>query len=123
VFKRLKGFLATQALRKQGKELSKAQIYGLLLTWTLQEDGASLLREALGSTPERALSSWRLAELSVATLRQQVRGQWNGARVEEVRERLERFVRSTPRKRAQQETALRDWLSARLTPDPPPLVC
>lgn len=122
VFKRLKGFLATQALRKQGKELSKAQIYGLLLAWTLQEDGAGLLREALRSTPERALSSWRLAELSVATLRQQVRGQWNGARVEEVRERLERFVRSTPRKRAQQETALREWLSARLTPEPPPLI-
>lgn len=122
VFKRLKGFLATQALRKQGKEASEAQVYGLLLAWTLQEDGARLLREALSGTPEQGLSSWRLAALSLATLRQQVRGQWNGARVEAVSGRLERFVRSTPRKRVHQETALRDWLSARLTPDPSPLL-
>lgn len=122
VFKRLKGFLAKQALRKQGQEVSQAQVYGLLLAWTLQEDGAGLLREALSGKAEQPLSSWRLVELSLATLRQQVRGQWNGARVEAVRARLKRFVRTSPRKRVHQESALQDWLSTRLAPDPPPLL-
>lgn len=122
VFKRLKGFLAKQALRKQGQEVSEAQVYGLLLAWTLQEDGAGLLRAALSGKAEQPLSSWRLVELSLATVRQQVRGQWNGARVEAVRARLARFVRTSPRKRVHQESALCDWLSTRLPPDPPPLV-
>ena len=56
------------------------------------------------------MSSWRVAVLSVETLRQQVVGSWSAARVRECLPRLRRFLVSRSG-REHQETQVRAFLA------------
>lgn len=111
VFKRIKQLLRVRALRCKREEVAEATIRALLIGWVLQEDLGRELRRALADEARRPVSSWQLARLSVATLRQAVEGSWSRARVEECLPRLRRFLCVSPRKRLQQETQLRRWLN------------
>ena len=62
-------------------------------------------------TVAQPVSSWLLAGLGLATLRQQVRGTWTLARRRACLPRLTRFLTSRPRRREHQETAVRAWLA------------
>ncbi len=112
VFKRMKQLLQLNQIRSQQQVSVEATVRALLIAWTLAEDGASALREALTRHPSKALpvSSWLVAGLSLATLRQQVRGQWTQAQVQRCLAQLRRFLVLTPRRRVHQETAIRAWL-------------
>lgn len=111
VFKRFKQLLRVRALRCKREEVAEATIRALLIAWVLQEDLGRELRRALADEARRPVSSWQLARLSVASLRQAVEGRWTGARVVACLPRLRRFVCVSPRKRLQQETLLRRWLN------------
>jgi hypothetical protein len=111
VFKRFKQLLRVRALRCKGEEVAEATIRALLIAWVLQEDLGRELRRVLADEARRAVSSWQLARLSVASLRQAVEGRWTRARVVACLPRLRRFVCVSPRKREQQETVLRRWLN------------
>jgi hypothetical protein len=111
VFKRFKQLLRVRALRCKREEVAEATIRALLIAWVLQEDLGRALRRALADEARRPVSSWQLAQLSVASLRQAVVGSWRRARVLECLPGLRRFVCVSPRKREQQETLLRRWLN------------
>jgi Transposase DDE domain len=113
VFKRFKQLLRVRALRCQCLEVAEATVRALLIAWVLQEQLASELREALGEELQCPVSSWRVCQLSLETLRQEVQGQWTRARLQACLPRLRRFLCSSPRRRTQQETQIRDWLQRR----------
>jgi hypothetical protein len=111
VFKRLKQLLRVHTLRCQCPEVAEASLRALLIAWVLQENLATELRKAFADDQQCALSSWRLCQLSLETLRQEVVGQWTRARVRECLERLQRFLCSSPRRREHQESQIRLWLA------------
>jgi len=111
VFKRFKQLLRVRALRCKRTEVAEATIRALLVAWVLQEDLGRLLRQALATEANRAVSSWRLAQLSVATLRQAVAGGWTRARLRACLPQLRRYLCGSPRKRQHQETHIRRWLN------------
>jgi hypothetical protein len=111
VFKRFKQVLGVRGLRCKREEVAEATIRALLIAWVLQEDLGRELRQALADEVGRPVSSWQLAQLSVASLRQAVVGSWTRARLVECLPRLRRFVCVSPRKRLQQETVIRRWLN------------
>ena len=111
VFKRFKQLLRVRALRCKRDEVALATIRALLIAWVVQENLGQLLRQALAAPVSRAVSSWQLAQLSVATLRQAVVGSWTRQRLLECLPRLRRYVCSSPRTRVQQETKIRRWLN------------
>ncbi len=116
VFKRIKQLLRLARLRCQNRAAVEATVRAIVLAWALQEQVASEVRALLPSgarDPQAPASSWVLAGLSVQTLRQQVRGSWTLARLQLCLPQLVRFLVSSPRKRQQQEAALRQWLLAR----------
>ena len=89
----------------------------ILLAWALQEQVASEVRALLPSgarDPQAPASSWLLAGLSVQTLRQQVRGSWNVARLRACLAQLGRFLVTSRRQRRQAEADIRQWLEERL---------
>lgn len=117
VFKRIKQLLRVSDIRSKQREQVQATVRALLVAWALQEQVANEVRSLLPSGAQtrcQAASSWLLARLSVATLREQVRGSWTQAQLYACLPRLERFLLGSPRKRRQQEAELRDWLKARL---------
>jgi hypothetical protein len=121
VFKRLKQLLRVAALRCQERSAVEATVRALMVAWALQEQVAAEVRALLpsgASEPSKAASSWLLAGLSVATLREQVRGTWTLERVRRCLPRLVRFVVSSPRKRRQQEADIRQWLAERCASAP-----
>ncbi len=117
VFKRIKQLLRLAPLRCQNREAVEATVRAILIAWALQEQVAAEVRALLPSgarEPEAPASSWLLAGLSVQTLRQQVRGSWSVARIQDCRSQLGRFLVTSPRKRRQTEADIRQWLSERL---------
>ena len=113
VFKRLKQLLARQAIRARTAAAAAAAVRALLVAWALQEGVAEEVRAHLATlrdTVARPVSSWLLAGLGLATLRQQVCGTWTQARVQACLPRLARFLTGR-RRRAHQETAVRAWLA------------
>jgi len=113
VFKRLKQLLARQAIRARTAAAAAATVRALLVAWALQEGVAEEVRAHLATlrdTVARPVSSWLLAGLGLATLRQQVCGTWTQARVQACLPRLARFLTGR-RRRAHQETAVRAWLA------------
>ncbi len=121
VFKRIKQLLHVADIRSKQRDQVEATVRALLIAWVLQEELTTEVRTQLptgAQTPTRPASSWLLAGLSVATLRQQVRGRWTAARVRACLPRLQRFLVGSPRKRIQQETDVRHWLEQRLNGRP-----
>jgi hypothetical protein len=120
VFKRMKQLLALNQIRSTCAAGAEATIRALLVAWALHEEEGAQLRALLPTGTEPAavstlapLSSWRLTALCLATLRQQVEGRWSGARLRACWPQLQRFLRGSPRKRVQQETEIRAWLTGR----------
>jgi hypothetical protein len=111
IFKRLKQLLRVHTLRCQRQDVAEASLRALLLAWVLQENLAQELREALTTDHQCPVSSWRLCQLSLETLRQEVAGHWTRARLRACLPRLRRFLCSSPRQREHQETQLRRWLA------------
>ena len=121
LFKRLKQLLRVAELRCQQQAALEATVRVLLIAWALQEQLAGEMRAQLPTgarDPHHPASSWLLGGLSVQTLRQQVRGSWSVARLRACLPRLVRFLRSSPRKRRQQEADIREWLEAHLRSAP-----
>jgi hypothetical protein len=117
VFKRIKQLLRLAPLRCQKRDAVEATVRAILIAWALQEQVASEVRALLPSgagDPQAPASSWLLAGLSVQTLRQQVRGSWNVARLRTCLAQLGRFLVSSRRQRRQAEADIRHWLEERL---------
>lgn len=117
VFKRIKQLLRLAPLRCQNRDAVEATVRAILIGWALTEQVASEVRALLPSgarDPEAPASSWLLAGLSVQTLRQQVRGSWSVARIQDCWSQLGRFLVTSPRKRRQTEADIRQWLEDRL---------
>lgn len=121
LFKRLKQLLRVADLRCQEELALEATVRALLIAWALQEQITAelgLLLPTLSREPGQPASSWLLAGLSVATLREQVRGSWTLQHLRECLPRLVRFLVSSPRHRHQQEAEIRQWLLARSADTP-----
>jgi hypothetical protein len=117
VFKRLKQLLRVADLRCREQAAVEATVRALLIAWALQEQVAADVRALLPTRsrdPTQPASSWLLAGLSVATLRQQVRGSWSVEGIRACLPQLVRFLVSSRRKRRQQEADVRQWLEQRL---------
>lgn len=117
VFKRIKQLLRLAPLRCQKRDAVEATVRAILLAWALQEQVASEVRALLPSgarDPQAPASSWLLAGLSVQTVRQQVRGSWNVARLRACLTQLGRFLVTSRRQRRQAEADIRQWLEERL---------
>ena len=117
VFKRIKQLLRLVPLRCQKRDAVEATVRAILLAWALQEQVASEVRALLPSgarDPQAPASSWLLAGLSVQTVRQQVRGSWNVARLRACLTQLGRFLVTSRRQRRQAEADIRQWLEERL---------
>lgn len=120
VFKRMKQILRLNQLRCHHWDSIEATVLALLVAWTLQEQEVAHMRQCLQQLltqpPHRVLSTWTLTRLSLATLRQQVLGQWSQARFDEMLPALVRFLTSANRQdRVHQETAVRNWLLNRFS--------
>ncbi len=120
VYKRLKQVLGLHCLRARSVATAEATVRAVLVAWALQAEQAAAVRALLvrvatvpaagGAEAEGVVSSWGVTVMCVATLRQQVLGQWTAARVQACLGRLVRFLVVSPRRRVHQETALRRWL-------------
>jgi hypothetical protein len=121
LFKRLKQLLRVRDLRCRDQAALEATVRVLLIAWALQEQVSAEVRSLLpsgASDPTHPASSWLLANLSVTTLRVQVRGSWTVAHIRTCLPRLLRFVVSSPRKRRQAEADVRQWLDERFRARP-----
>lgn len=116
LFKRLKQLLRAQAIRATSRAGAEATVRALLVAWALQERLAARVQAVLATvTPSEAarpVSLWLVAEVSLRTLAQAVRGTWTVAHLLACLPWLARFLRDTPRKRPQQAATVRDWLAA-----------
>jgi hypothetical protein len=121
VFKRFKQLLRVRPLRCQSDEVAEATVRALLIAWVLQEQLVSELRQALAGDSQCPVSSWRLCQLSLETLRQEVLGGWTRARLRACLPRLRRYLCSSPRQRRQQEAHIREWLHLRLRAEGQPM--
>ncbi len=118
LFKQMKSLLHLDDLRVTCRVAVEAVVRLKLIAWLLQADGAAAVRTCLAHVHTLAprapyagaVSSWRIASLSLTTLRQQVLGQWTAARVRACLHRLHRYLYGSPRARLHQETRLRQWL-------------
>lgn len=119
VFKRMKQILLLNQLRCQHPASVEATVHALLVAWALQEQEVSQIRFCLHHLTQASspvISTWTLTKLSLASLRQQVIGQWDQARFDAVLPALVRFLTSAARKdRSHQEFTIRDWLLSRLS--------
>jgi hypothetical protein len=115
-FKRLKQLLQAQAIRATSRAAGEATVRAVLVAWALQERLAARVQAVLATVrptdPARPVSLWRVAQISLTTLAQTVRGTWTVAHLEACLPRLARFLRDTPRQRPQQAADVRDWLVA-----------
>ncbi len=120
VFKRMKQALGLQQVRARTAATAAAPVRAALVAWALQVEDAGYVRAqvaavardvgaAVGPLPV-VVSSWAVTGLCVATLRQQVQGQWSWARVWACLPQFQRFLVQSPRRRAHLETELRAWL-------------
>jgi hypothetical protein len=120
LFKRWKSLLQLEDLRVRQQEAVEAVLRLKLLAWLLQAEVGVEVRALLAQVQcppawsqqhQGAVSTWRLTELCVTTLRQQVQGRWTWARLVACLPHLRRFVGESGRQRLQQETVLRVWLT------------
>ena len=119
VFKKMKQLLPLNQIRSKNRTSVEATVRALLVAWALHEATTALLRPVVSTMapPERSVvSSWLLSGLGLDTVRQQVQGTWSAARVQACLPRLRRFLCSRPRRRVQQEGAVRAWLAQRASP-------
>jgi len=116
LFKRLKQLLAGAAIRARTRAAAEATVRALLVAWALQERVAAGLRDAWPADPARPVSGWRVAQVSLTSLAQMVRGAWTLAHLRACLPRLARFLTDAPRRRAQQAATVCAWLVA--PPDP-----
>lgn len=137
VFKRLKQLLALHQLRCTSAASAVPLLTLYLLAWVLSSPLAQEVRGALvaaaapapatlpGQWPdqEAVVSSWRVQQLSLDLLRQQVWGEWTAARVHACVPRLIRHLVTHPRQRGRehQETEVRARLSGQRFTRPRPL--
>lgn len=116
LFKRLKQLLTAQTIRATSRAAAEATVRALLVAWALTERLAATVQAAMTAVapaaPARPASLWRVAEVSLRTLAQTVRGTWTVAHLLACLPRLARFLRDTPRRRPQQAATVRDWLAA-----------
>lgn len=139
VFKRMKQIMRLGLLRCWSEASCQATILCWLIAWALQEQEMQPIRQALRSLPEdlqEALahqsaldprqssapagpSSWRLAAVGMQTLRVLVQGSWTLSRLLDCLPLLQRFLRGSPRKRRQQEQAIRALLGTLMGSDLP----
>jgi len=124
LYKRMKQQMHCAQLRCRTAEMVQAEVRAYLLAWVLQEEEAASLREVLSQVQatepadlsvweERPLSTWMLTSVCLDTLRVQVLGQWSAARVRECAPALQRYLRSSPRKRTHRETTIRCWIATK----------
>ena len=125
LFKRWKSLLKLDVLQVQHRVAGEAVVRLKLLAWLIQAETAAEVRSLLAQVQSPpnwrqqhagAVSTWRLTDLSLTTLRQQVHGSWTRARLVACLPRLRRFVGESRRRRLHQETALRLWLSSQELP-------
>lgn len=128
IFKRIKQIIRVHTIRAKKREAVEATIRAILVAWVLQEGVKEDLRQQLTAVhaqpPESHLllvglssdyvSSWTLTALCVQTLRMQVQGGWNFARIRACLPRLRRHMCSRSRKRSQQETEIREWIEQKV---------
>jgi hypothetical protein len=125
LFKRMKQLLQLRRIRATSQAGAEATIRALLLAWLLHEQTSrelhALLPHHTGApgeldsqvqTTPAVVSSWTVTVLGLETLRQQVVGTWNEARLRECLPRLRRFLVSRSR-RAHQESEVRAFLLGR----------
>lgn len=128
LFKRIKQLLRLGQIRASSRAGAEATIRALLVAWLLQEQNNRHLQAMLanrlpapseqGTQQQRnpaVLSNWTLTVLSLETLRQQVLGHWNEARVRECLPRLRRFLTSRS-SRPHQESQIRAFLTGQSQP-------
>lgn len=120
VFKRMKQILRLNQLRCHHWDSIQATVLALLVAWALQEQEVTQIRlclqQLLAHPLIRVVSTWTLTKLSLATLRQQVLGQWSQERFDEILPALVRFLTSAKRQdRVHQESAVRYWLLNRFS--------
>jgi hypothetical protein len=117
VFKRIKTLIATQVIPYRRAARVEAAVRALVVAWALQAQQSGevqALLDGLGGASTRVVSSWQVIALSVTTLRGQVLGEWDMARVRACLPQLQRYLSSRRRtRRPQQEGTLRAWLLAR----------
>jgi hypothetical protein len=91
-------------------------VRAVLVAWALQERLTATVQAELAAVtrtdPARPVSLWRVAEVSLRTLAQTVRGTWTVAHLVACLPRLARFLCDTPRRRPQQAATVRAWLEA-----------
>ena len=119
LFKRMKQLLQLGHIRATSQAGAEATIRALLIAWLLHEQTSRALHALLSrleapstldaAEADRVVSSWTLTVLGLETLRQQVVGQWNEARLRECLPGLRRFLVSRSR-RAHQESDARAFL-------------
>jgi hypothetical protein len=126
LFKRMKQMIKLGRLRSTSEEGATATIRALLVAWLLQEQVGRELQALLPQAKQPAaaqavqersrevVSRWRLAVLSLETVRQQAQGSWSEERVRACLPRLQRFLVSRA-SRAHQETEVRDFLLGRMS--------
>jgi hypothetical protein len=125
LFKRWKSLLQLEDLRVRQQEAVEAVLRLKLLAWLRQATVAAEVRALLAQVQcppawqhqhAGAVSTWRLTDLSLTTLRQQVQGRWTQAQLLTCLPRLRRFLGESGRQRLQQETTLRRWLTNEALP-------
>jgi len=114
----MKQLLRLNQIRSKNRTSVEATGRPLLVAWALHEGTTTLLRTLLSATAttETVVSSWLLSGLGLDTVRQQVEGIWSETRLQACLPRLRRFLCSRPRRRVQQESAVRAWLAQRARP-------
>jgi hypothetical protein len=126
LFKRMKQLIRLNEIRATTRAAVEATVRAVLIAWMLQETVKEEFREACAKVrefpPDKDLlcglseeytSSWTLTALCVDTLRMNVRGGWNFARVRHCLPRLLRYVQQRRRNRTHQEQAVRQWLKTK----------
>jgi hypothetical protein len=124
--KRLKQLVTGSRLRSRSAASGVALLWAQLVGWALHEPVAQALRAALAEWPDAMppegamideVSGWQLSVLSLDSIRQAVRGQWDMHRVQNCLPRLHRYlVQRQRRDRVLQEQAAVVWLSGRGLP-------
>jgi hypothetical protein len=138
LFKRLKQLLRLQQLRCSTAASALPLLRLYLLAWVISSDVATESRVALqqaaapapatlpGAWPagEAVVSSWRVSQLGLDLLRQQVWGQWTAERLRRCLRQLVRHLVTHPRERGRehQESVIRARLTGRRLTPPRPLL-
>ena len=102
--------LRLKQLRSTPPTSGEAPVRAFRRAWAWQAGALATIRAHLPTgtlTAPTPVSSWLLAGLGLATLRQQVPGTWSHARLQACLPRLQRFVVLSPRQREHQESTIR----------------